>query len=284
MGSWRFSQAREVVVVCPRTAGCDVRSAKRLANNAVDDVYLAASPDGKKIAFCSGDAVDRDIRIYDNAASSNTLFSNMTGENTFPAFSPDSKTIAWVNINGGTYTFNKKNLDGSGSASHSMGAVYVGHLSFSPDGTRIGFCTWDGSNFQIAVIWADFSSYWMVTNGTRHVRYPRWSQTNDRFIYCSAEDGSGDYQLAYLNTDFYSGNTSAPNLLTHEPWAHFLEDVSPDGYQLMYDAIPPTTGNRDIYYYDLYYETSTRVTYNPATDTWGRFLRPTTASGTITGY
>ncbi|PIP21610.1 MAG: hypothetical protein COX39_01980 [Candidatus Nealsonbacteria bacterium CG23_combo_of_CG06-09_8_20_14_all_40_13] len=245
--------------------------------------WPAPSPDGRKIAFGSGIASSTQIRIYDCATSSITLFSDLVGGDYDPEFSPDSNTVVWVNSNAGTYTLRKKNLDGSGSGSYSFGTSTIGDPTFSPDGTRIAVHMYDGVDWEIAIVQSDFSgSHWLATNDSISEMHPCWSQEDDHVIYCSASDANGHLQVAYLNADFYPGNTATPYLLTHEQRDHkYVTAASPDGRELAYTGVGENGEYADIYYLNVDSGISTRVTYNSAWDGDAKFLRPTTGSTTV---
>jgi Tol biopolymer transport system component len=271
----------------------DGRYALRLTNGYEADDDPAPSPDGKKMAYSASGVGFVEIRLYDNATLAITTFADLTGDDRCPTWSPDSKKIAWMNNNGGTYTLEIKNADGSGSSSTlSLGTHIADRPAWSPDGTRIAFVQHDGSDYEIKMVRADLSgSVWSVTDDLLGEYYPVWS-CDGSTIYVSATDSSGRYQVASLHgtTGFWPGNTYSPDYLTNEPWNHSLWGISPDGNLLTYWATSWDAANDEIYYLDIGPNSqlgnshqSVRVTYSSTRDWFPCFRPPTTAGGSVGG-
>jgi dipeptidyl aminopeptidase/acylaminoacyl peptidase len=288
-----FASNRDDVNLELYRATPDGRYTSRITTNNYADEDPAPSPDGKKIAFAAFPSY-WEIRLYDVASSSITTFANPTGNNLYPAWSPDSKKIAWINSNGGTYTLEIKNADGSGGMSSlSLGTFIPSRPAWSPDGTRIAFEQSSPTDSEIKMVRSDLTgSVWNVTDDSIDESTPVWSHDGST-IYCSAADGMGYYQLASLDgsSGFWPGNTYSPEFLANEPWNHYLGGTSPDGNLLTYYGNSWEAGNHELYYLDIGpgapaigdSRQSIRVTYNSAQDVQPVFLPPSTASGSVGG-
>lgn len=265
----------------------DGRFLTRLTNNSVTDERPAPSPNGQKIAYTSWTGSEYQVCLYDNGSGANAVFANLAGSDYGPAWSPDSNTIIWVNYNAGTYTLEKKNLDGSGVASLSFGGSEILRPACSPDGSRIAVQYYDGSDYEIGVLWANLTAFSLLTSDSLNQTLPVWSP-DGASIYCSAMDSTGlnaNSQLARLDGSLYPGASATVTLITNEPWNHWLWDVSPDGALLACYANPPWINNWDIYYYSATSsdgQPRVRVTYNTAWDGYPCFLPPPTGGGPIT--
>lgn len=265
----------------------DMRYVTQITSNTVNDYTPAGAPNGTKIAYSRYGVYPAgySIRIYDNATASDTVFADLSGDDRAPAWSPNSRTIAWINYYEEAYKLCKKNVDGTGYAELSLGAADSWKPTWSPDGTRIAFQRNVDGDDDIFVAWADLSTFWPVTDNNVADRYPVWSPQDNGVIYLSHAAGAGgSLQLARLTGSFYEGTTPTLTVLTDEPWAHSLWDISPDGSQLAYSAIEPMVDDMEVFYWDLQTSDSIRVTYTPGMDMYPCFLRPTTADTTVDAY
>jgi len=270
----------------------DGHYATRLTNNLYFEADPAPSPDGKKTAFAMAPGSSYEICIYDNNTGGITTLADLTGDDLYPAWSPDSRRIAWINLSGSNYYLKIENADGSGGISSLLlGTKPAWRPAWSPDGTRIAFEEYDGTDWEIEMVRADLSgSVWLVTDDSIDETYPVWSYDGSQ-IYVSAGDAPASYQLACLDgsSGFWPGNTYSPTFLTNEPWGHNLWGISPDGNLLVYWATSWEAGQNEIYYLDIGPEApviggshqSIRVTYNSADDIQASFRPPTTGSGTV---
>jgi Tol biopolymer transport system component len=219
-----------------------------------------------------------------------TTFADLTGNDLYPTWSPDSKTIAWINENGGTFSIQKKNLNGTGAASLTIGATPIQELAWSPDGTRIALAYQDVGSWDIAVVQSTLvgGTVTNLTNDSVTQGYPAWSPDGST-IYCSSADSNGFLQLARLEGNLWPWGSATASLLTNEPWHHYLGGVSPDGELLAcWAGNWFTGGNWNLFYYSasgapLGERDYIRVTYTNQSDWSPTFLPPTTGGGSV-GY
>jgi uncharacterized repeat protein (TIGR01451 family) len=164
----------------------------------------AWSPDGTRVAFGCGSSSGDGICVVDADGSDQTQLTN--GAEFQPSWSPDGTTIAFDRLRSGStggsdiYTMNP---DGSGQTQLTNGGESVWNESpdWSPDGTRIVFGSWHGSDGQIWVMNADGSAQTQLTHGGAD-EYPTWSPDgtliafdSDGGIHVMDADGSGVIQL-----------------------------------------------------------------------------------------
>ena len=204
-----------------------------------NDINPAWSPDGTKIAFATPDSENRYIGIaVVNADGSDPhlLFSDATFLDYFPAWSPDGSQIVFTA--GGGDAIDIMNANGSGR--HRLvtraGGESYGHLSWSPDGSRIAVETTrprDNGHVrkEIWVMNADGSNFVRLTTNEVEDNHPDWSPDGQKIIFGREgisggvfsinPDGSDEKRLIF--DPFFFGVPS-PN------WSH-------DGQQVIYQTL-----------------------------------------------
>jgi Tol biopolymer transport system component len=150
------------------------------------DWYPAWSPDGSNIAFASlrafswvhAPGANDDIYLMSGDGTRVTRLTDSPVEETWPAWSPDGRRLAFERkFIGGTDIY-MMNADGSGIVQLTHGPAHNFHPSWSPDGTRIAFASNRDGNWEIYVIDADGSGLTRLTNDPRDDLTPAWSPKN----------------------------------------------------------------------------------------------------------
>jgi Tol biopolymer transport system component len=194
------------------------------------DASPAWSPDGTMVAFATPDDENHHGTIGIVNADGSGF--HRIGEDSAiidgnPAWSPDASLIAFTS--GGGDHIEVMNADGSGRhrivSNTTTGEAY-GHLSWSPDGTRIAFESTrprqagSESRFEIWVMNADGSNLVQLTNNDFPDRHPDWSPDGSRILFSRANtlqggvmairpDGSGETRL--VNDPFGTASPSWSN-------------------------------------------------------------------------
>jgi TolB protein len=155
---------------------------------------LAWSPDGSKIAF-GGDGV---MVMDADGSNPRSLSRNVAGYGFRPAWSPDSRTLAIVGVNGPNPLYEKDpaNKDrrpdwfADAFLGHTIYLVDVatgevrplladdssGNIdpAWSPDGSQIVFASTRSGASEIWVVDADGSDLRQLTHAGQFVRFPYW--------------------------------------------------------------------------------------------------------------
>ncbi|HEY6174140.1 MAG TPA: hypothetical protein VIX73_06840 [Kofleriaceae bacterium] len=147
------------------------------------------SPDGKKLAYCTDDDLKppaknaSDIFILDLASRRATKIIS-GGVNTYPAFSPDGKRLAFRRILG---ELNSEvfvaDVDGSHQKNITNHPAFDGWPSWSPDGSRIAFASNRFSSYEIFTMKPDGSDVQHVANTDGRATAPQWTKDGSTLLF-----------------------------------------------------------------------------------------------------
>ena len=147
------------------------------------------SPDSSKLAYCTDDDLkppaknNSDIYILDLATRHATRIIT-GGVNTYPAFSPDGKRMAFRKILG---EMNSEvfiaNADGSAAHNLTNHPAFDGWPSWSPDGSLIAFASNRFSSYEIFVMKPDGKDVQLVANTDGRATAPQWSRDGQTLYF-----------------------------------------------------------------------------------------------------
>jgi serine/threonine-protein kinase len=115
------------------------------------------SPDGKRLAFSLLSGKGQDIWVKDLDRDTPSRLSFLPGANTYPVWTPDSRTIVFRSANPAAPGLYAIRADGSGEAKRlTDGKANEYPSSFSPDGKRLAiFQSSNGDNFDLFTVPAE---------------------------------------------------------------------------------------------------------------------------------
>jgi TolB protein len=151
-----------------------------LTPRSVRTIHPNWSPDSSKIAYCTDDDLqppkknDSEIDFIDRRTRQITrLISG--GTNTYPAWSPDGRRIAFRRMVGplDSEVF-IANADGTDIRNLTNHPAFDGWPSWSPDGTLLAFASNRRSNYQIFVMKPDGTDATLVANTEGRATAPVW--------------------------------------------------------------------------------------------------------------
>ncbi|HEY3521173.1 MAG TPA: hypothetical protein VGK80_09045 [Rhodanobacteraceae bacterium] len=146
-------------------------------------------PDGRHLAWCTTDDLDpprkndSEIQQIDLATGKiDVLLSG--GINTYPAFSPDGRFIAYRHFVGENSEVFMANADGTHPRNITNSPAFDGWPAWSPEGRQIAFSSNRNSSYQIYVMNPDGSRVQLVANTEGRATYPQW-RPDGKAIYFS---------------------------------------------------------------------------------------------------
>lgn len=209
-----------------------------------DDLDPTWSPDGTKIAFAS----DRDgeLSIYVMDADGSNLARVTTAPIAFsPTWSADGTKLAFEGLRPFQSANNADiwvvNLDGSGLANLTQSDdSWEEYPAWSPDGSRIVFDAYDGTDTEIFVMDASGSNRQQLTDNFDPFRppgdyLPTWSPDGSRIAFVSERDMVFDPFTSAISPELYTMNVdgSRQTRLTENVFLDNEPAWSPDGTGIM---------------------------------------------------
>jgi TolB protein len=181
---------------------------QQLTPRTVRAIHPNWSPDGSKLAYCTDDDLapprknDADILVIDmNTRRITTLITG--GVNTYPAWSPDGKHIAFRRMLG---EMNSEvfiaNTDGSDARNLTNHPAFDGWPAWSPDGTQIAFASNRNANYQVFIMNADGTNVRLLANTEGRATAPQWGRDGARvyFPICKKVDFGSDCEIFAVRT------------------------------------------------------------------------------------
>jgi len=128
-----------------------------------------------------------------------TNLTRHASDDSFPAWSPDGKRIAFDSYRDGQQRIYVMNPDGTGVTRLTNGRL--DHKpAWSPDGKRIAFTSFRDGNYEIYVMNADGSNPVRLTNNTQPDTNAVWSPDGKRIAYCHYTEGIR-YRIYVMSAD-----------------------------------------------------------------------------------
>ena len=175
------------------------------------------SPDGKKLAFCST-IEEGNSEIY-VANSDGTNIRRITFNNaidTSPAWSPNSREIAFTSDRGGTPQIYIMDAEGSNVRRISFGGSYHDATAWSPTGDRIIYVSRVDQIFDLYVLNLRTNKIIKLTESNARNESPCWSPDGRHIIFSSNLNGTIqlytiDYDGRNLKRLTSRGNNKLPD-------------------------------------------------------------------------
>ena len=242
----------------------------RLTNNDAIELSPAWSPpDGRKIAFLSGDGYEGDQLWVMNADGSNSMRlagSIVSPHDTFiaPVWSPDGGKIAFSSDRDGDVEMYVVDVDGANvrRLTNSDGEDWF--PAWSPDGEKIAFSSNRDGNFEIYSVDADGANTTRLTNNDADDGLPVWSPDGRRIAFSSAGgSSSGGESLGIFVVDADGANTTR---LTDEDAGSSFPAWSPDGAKIAFWSTRASGGGGDVFVMNADGSNITRLTRHEVWD------------------
>jgi len=183
-----------------------------LAPKELRTIHPNWSPDSKQVAYCTDDDLkppkknDSDIYAVD-IASRQTVKLITGGVNTYPAWSPDGRRLAFRRMLGETNSeVFIANKDGSDARNLTNNPAFDGWPSWSPDGTKIAFASNRNRNYEIYIMNPDGSDVRKVANSEGRATAPQWGKDGKTIYFpiCKKVDFKFDCEIYAAKLDAFS--------------------------------------------------------------------------------
>ena len=163
------------------------------------------SPDGKQIAFTSGELfnddilTNSDIWVMDTDGANPRNRTNHEAQDQTPDWSPDGLRIAFTSDRDRNWEIYLMNADGTNPINLTNHPAGDGRPDWSPDGQQIAFTSDRDGNWEIYVMNADGANPINLTNHPAEDNRSSWSPDGTRIAFDSNRDG--DREIYVMNAD-----------------------------------------------------------------------------------
>ena len=169
---------------------------RRLTDDSHFDACAAFSADGRRIAYCSGEA-GGPVQIWTmkQNGKDKQQVTHMTGAAIFPDYSPDGRTIVFTAkpADSPTRDIYVIGSDGSSLTRLTSGEGNNAYPAYSPDGRKIVFTSDRTGTWQVWLMNADGSSQTQLTFDSQPKdQVPDWSPDGSKIAYLADTHGVAD--------------------------------------------------------------------------------------------
>jgi len=198
------------------------------------------SPDGKWLVFSSTQhTLKPEIYVKPSNSTAITQITNNPASDVQPAFSSDSRRIAFCSDRTGNWDIFVIDTDGRNLQQFTDDPAPEMHPSFSPDGSKLTYCRYNTQTRQWEIWLLDMSNPGQrkfLTSGL----FPSFSPTENKIAYQRAcQRGSqlfSIWTISLTNED----QPSAPTEIVSTPDRALIgPQWSPDGKYIVYCSVPP---------------------------------------------
>ena len=205
-------------------ASADGKFLKRVTKSETEDSTSPAwSPDGKRIAFQSGEFNNPSIYVMNADGSDRLRITPDKSNDRGPAWSPDGTRIAFSSYRDGKQGVFVMNADGSGVTRLSDKSWSASDPAWSPDGRYIASVVYvrQGRRYFLRITDFETGDWWDVLKDRERITSPCWSPDGG-WLACSMS--------ANNDSDIYLVNARGEGLwnLTHEKAADLDPSWMPD--------------------------------------------------------
>ena len=259
-----FSSTREghyqIYVMNPDGTG-----ATQFRKSEWDENYIAVSRDGRKVAFCTNRHGKSQIYSINADCSGLTRVTKYPNYNVGSAWSPDGNHIIFMRNTGHPkWQLFAMDSDGANCRLLIKSSCFP---DWSPDGSRIAFCSDTYGSYEIFVSKADGEDIRRITfEPFQEAVNPRWSPDGKKILFSAWQVTADGYELN--KTEFYTvdANGLYAVRITNNTLQEGRADWSPDGGRIIFDALA-TDGTSQLFIINSNGSNMRQLTHGPGENT-----------------
>jgi TolB protein len=178
----------------------------------VKTIHPNWNSDSRSLAYCTDDDLKppkkNPAQIYSIEISSRKITKLIEGGvNTYPAWSPDGKKIAFRRMLGESNSeVFLANADGTEVRNLTNDPAFDGWPAWSPDGTKIAFASNRRGSYEIYIMNPDGRGVRKVANNEGRATAPQWTKDGKNIFFpvCKKVDFSFDCQIYAVKLDAFA--------------------------------------------------------------------------------
>jgi TolB protein len=183
-----------------------------LTPSGVKTIHPNWNPDGRSLAYCTDDDLKppkkNPAQIYSIDIATRKITQLIEGGvNTYPAWSPDGKRIAFRRMVGETNSeVFLANADGNDAQNLTNDPAFDGWPAWSPDGSKIAFASNRRGSYEIYIMNPDGTGVRKVANNEGRATAPQWTRDGKSIFFplCYKVALSFDCQIYAVKLDTFA--------------------------------------------------------------------------------
>lgn len=218
------------------------------------------SPDGKWVAYHSGDGLQVNIHVVDSGGNEIREITASTSVNRFGDWSPDGDQVLFLSNREGQSAVYIADLEG-GEPTKLTDSQYSSAMAvWSPNGEQIAFVSDRDEDVEIYLMTLASGEITRLTDSIGVDAYPKWSPNGAQIAFLSIRDGNPEIYI--MNADG-SDQMNLTNTLAQESVQgdFFWSD---DGSQILFHS--DRDGNPEVYIMDADGSNPVNLSNDPGTD------------------
>jgi dipeptidyl aminopeptidase/acylaminoacyl peptidase len=153
--------------------------------------------DGSRIAFSIPAATGQEIALVNGEGKERKSLTSI-GLNSWPAYSPDGKKIAFGSSRDGDYEIYVMDATGGNLKRLTRSPGMDCRPAWSPDGKRLAFTSNRDGNYEIYVMSAEGTDVRRITKNDERDDYATWHPDGKRLVFVGERSGKSDLYLIEL--------------------------------------------------------------------------------------